>query len=78
MTAATLLRKHSSVNGIKTILTKYSPIHNVSVAETDLDGMHRVLDPLDHQRYRRVDEHDVAILMQGHLESKRAGLWVVV
>lgn len=66
------------MNDIKMILTEHSPVHNVGVAEADLDGMHRVLDMLDHQRYHRVDEHDVAILIQGHLESKRAGLWVVV
>lgn len=72
------LCKHLSINVRKTILTEHGPVHDVGVAEADLDRMQCVLDVFDHQRYHRVDEHDVAVLMQGHLESKRAGLWVVL
>jgi len=40
--------------------------------------MHRVLNIVDLHRYVWIDKHDVAILVQGHLESERAGPWLVL
>jgi len=60
------------------ILTEHSSVHDVGIAETDLDGMHRVCDFLDEERNYRVDKHDVSVLMQGHLESERTGFWPIL
>jgi len=60
------------------ILTEHSSVHDVGIAEADLDGMHRVCDFLDEERNYRVDKHDVSVLMQGHLESERTSFWPVL
>lgn len=59
-------------------LTEHGSVHDVGIAEADLDGMHRVRDFLDQKWYHRVDKYDVSVLMQGHLESERAGFWPVL